>query len=123
MSVSRVLLTMFRRALRPLASATAIAAAVSISGCQTAPEDLLPRDEPLADRCVESEVVDLVLANTTTKDLGHASRMLSRTGPFGCVSERDLVELIDAVEVVDEDVRRLTLRENLDNAAAVPTQR
>jgi|GEM_PF-3881097 len=97
-----------------LTFAAAIAAIVLVSGCQFFPIAPLPVDEPSANLCVDHEVVDIVLDNTTTNDADHAARMLSRTGPFGCVSERDLVDFLDAVEVVDADVKQLALSRNSD---------
>ena len=83
--------------------------------CQTRPSELLPTDEASADRCADSEAVAMVLENTIDADLTFATDRLSASGPFGCVSERDLMALIDSAESTEEDVRMLAFRRKLND--------
>jgi hypothetical protein len=89
----------------------ALAMTVASISCQTAPSPLLPGDDPSADVIVNPDAVKILLDNTAGSDLAFASARLGLFGPFGLVSERVLIELIDTAETADAsdaDVRRLT---------------
>lgn len=68
-------------------------------------------DDASASRCIDQEVVDILMANTAPSSAGQAAAMLRADGPFGCTSERNLVEFLDAVDAEDFDVRLLVAKE------------